>query len=242
MNVLCFDIETIPDTEFGRRIYELGDLDDEAVAKVMRFKQLQARQTDFLPLPQHQVVVISAVLRNSDGLHIFSIGEEHGTEREIVQRFFDGIERKSPDLVSWNGTGFDLPVLHYRALKHGVTAARYWEIGDADREFLHCTTLISGRELSTRLCAPDSNSTTQQMTVVTGSFLSSGFRPRFGRSYRCGEQLNWCHCGRWKNRRSSSRSSKGSVREVQCSHSSPRPTRWKVALLRSPESSAHWPQ
>jgi predicted PolB exonuclease-like 3'-5' exonuclease len=135
MNVLCFDIETIPDTEFGRRIYELGDLDDEAVAKVMRFKQLQARQTDFLPLPQHQVVVISAVLRNSDGLHIFSIGEEHGTEREIVQRFFDGIERKSPDLVSWNGTGFDLPVLHYRALKHGVTAARYWEIGDADREF-----------------------------------------------------------------------------------------------------------
>ena len=135
MNVLCFDIETIPDTDFGRRIFDLGDLDDEAVAKVMRFKQLQARQTDFLPLPQHRVVVISAVLRNSDGLHIFSIGEEQGSEREIVQRFFDGIERRSPDLVSWNGAGFDLPVLHYRALKHGVTAARYWEIGDADRDF-----------------------------------------------------------------------------------------------------------
>jgi hypothetical protein len=135
MNVLCFDIETIPDTDFGRRIFQLGDLDDESVAKVMRFKQLQARNTDFLPLPQHRVVVISAVLRNSDGLHIFSLGEEQGTEREIVQRFFDGLERKSPDLVSWNGSGFDLPVLHYRALRHGVTAARYWEVGDSDRDY-----------------------------------------------------------------------------------------------------------
>ncbi len=135
MNVLCFDIETIPDTEFGRRIFDLGDLDDESVAKVMRFKQLQARQTDFLPLPQHRVIVISAVLRNSEGLHIFSLGQELGGEREIVQRFYDGIERKAPDLVSWNGGGFDLPVLHYRALLHGITAARYWEIGDNDRDY-----------------------------------------------------------------------------------------------------------
>jgi predicted PolB exonuclease-like 3'-5' exonuclease len=135
MNVLCFDIETIPDTEFGRRIFELGDLDDASVAKVMRFKQLQARQTDFLPLPQHRVIVISGVLRNSDGLHIFSFGRELGGEREIVQRFFDGLERKAPDLVSWNGGGFDLPVLHYRALRHGITAARYWEIGDNDRDY-----------------------------------------------------------------------------------------------------------
>ena len=135
MNVLCFDIETIPDIELGRRIYALGDLDDESVAKVMRFKQLQARQTDFLPLTQHSVIVISAVLRDSDGLHIFSLGEGQGGEREIVQRFFDGIERRAPDLVSWNGGGFDLPVLHYRALKHGINAARYWEVGDSERDW-----------------------------------------------------------------------------------------------------------
>jgi predicted PolB exonuclease-like 3'-5' exonuclease len=135
VNVLCFDIETVPDTEFGRRIFDLGDLDDATVAKVMRFKQMQARQTDFLPLPQHRIVVISAVLRDSDGLNIFSIGRETGDEKKIVQRFFDGLERKAPDLVSWNGAGFDLPVLHYRALKHGVTASRYWEVGDTDRDY-----------------------------------------------------------------------------------------------------------
>lgn len=135
MNVLCFDIETIPDIEFGRKLFDLSDLDDESVAKVMRFKQMQARKTDFLPLTQHRIVVISAVLRDGDGLHIFSLGREQGSEKDIVQRFFDGLERKTPDLVSWNGAGFDLPVLHYRALKHGVTAARYWEVGDTDREY-----------------------------------------------------------------------------------------------------------
>ena len=37
--------------------------------------------------------------------------------------------------MSWNGSGFDLPVLHYRALKHGIQAPRYWETGDHDRDF-----------------------------------------------------------------------------------------------------------
>ena len=135
MNTLVFDIETVPDVEFGRQLYDVADLDDESVGKIMYFKQKQARQTDFLPLLQHRVIVISAVLRRDDDLHIFSIGEESSPEKEIVQRFFDGIERYEPELVSWNGTGFDLPVLHYRSLRHGVNAARYWEIGDSDRDF-----------------------------------------------------------------------------------------------------------
>ena len=135
MNTLVFDIETVPDVEFGRRLYELGDLDDELVAKIMFFKQKQARGTDFLPLPQHRVVAISAVLRTADELHVFSIGDTDSDEAELVSRFFDGIEKYAPQIVSWNGSGFDLPVLHYRALRHGLSAAKYWDIGDDDREF-----------------------------------------------------------------------------------------------------------
>jgi hypothetical protein len=135
LNTLVFDIETIPDTELGRRLFGVEDLDDEAAAKVMYFKQKQARDTDFLPLVQHRVLVVSVVLRNREGLHIFSLGPDLKSEREIIQRFFDGIERYSPELVSWNGAGFDLPVLQYRALKYGVNAARYWETGDSDRDF-----------------------------------------------------------------------------------------------------------
>ena len=101
----------------------------------MFFKQRQARNTNFLPLPQHRIVAISAVLRTRDDIHVFSLGDEDAEEKEIVQRFYDGLERYSPELVSWNGSGFDLPVLHYRSLLHGVSAERYWEMGDNDREF-----------------------------------------------------------------------------------------------------------
>ena len=66
---------------------------------------------------------------------VWSLGDESSDEAELVQRFFDGIEKYSPDLVSWNGGGFDLPVLHYRALKHGIQAPRYWETGNSDRDF-----------------------------------------------------------------------------------------------------------
>lgn len=135
MNTLVFDIETVPDVELGRRLYDVADLDDASVARVMAFKQKQARQSEFLPPIQQRVVAISAVLRSRDGLHIFSLGDVDSSERELVQRFFDGIERYGPDLVSWNGSGFDLPVLHYRALKHGVNAQRFWEIGETDRDF-----------------------------------------------------------------------------------------------------------
>ncbi|HRE31138.1 MAG TPA: 3'-5' exonuclease, partial [Candidatus Berkiella sp.] len=34
-----------------------------------------------------------------------------------------------------NGTGFDLPVLHYRALYHGVSASGYWDMGEQDSNF-----------------------------------------------------------------------------------------------------------
>ena len=53
----------------------------------------------------------------------------------MIRRFFDLVDKYTPQLVSWNGGGFDLPVLNHRALIHGVTAARYWDWGDDDREF-----------------------------------------------------------------------------------------------------------
>jgi predicted PolB exonuclease-like 3'-5' exonuclease len=135
MHCFSFDIETVPDVEFGRRFYDLDNLSDEDVATAMTFMRQQAAGTDFLPLHQQQVVAISVSFRTADTFKVWSLGDEDADEAEIVQRFFDGIERYSPDLVSWNGGGFDLPVLHYRALKNGIQAPRYWETGDSDRDF-----------------------------------------------------------------------------------------------------------
>jgi predicted PolB exonuclease-like 3'-5' exonuclease len=135
MHCFSFDIETVPDVDFGRRMYGLDGLSDEDIATAMTFRRQQSSGTDFLQLHQHRVVAISVALRTGDTFRVWSLGDENADEAELVQRFFDGVERYSPDLVSWNGGGFDLPVLHYRALRHGVQAPRYWEHGDADREF-----------------------------------------------------------------------------------------------------------
>ena len=135
MHCFSFDIETVPDVEFGRVLWNLDDVSDEDVATAMTFKQLQKSGRDFLPLHQHRIVAISVALRTADTFRVWSLGDETADEAELVRRFFDGIDRYTPDLVSWNGGGFDLPVLHYRALKHGIVASRYWETGESDRDF-----------------------------------------------------------------------------------------------------------
>ena len=134
-NRLVFDIETIPDVSLGRKLLDAQQLSDEDVAKAMSFKRLQESESEFLPLYQHRVAAISVVLRTRDELKVWSLGSPDSDEAELLQRFFDGLDRYRPDLVSWNGGGFDLPVLHYRALRHAVQAPVYWEVGETDREF-----------------------------------------------------------------------------------------------------------
>ena len=135
MTVFAFDIETVPDVELGRRVYELGDLTDRQVGYVMQAKRREATGNEFLSLEQQRVVAISVAMRTRDVFRVWSLGDPAAPEIELIQRFFDGIERFTPDMVSWNGSGFDLPVLHYRALRHGVQAPRYWESGDIDDSF-----------------------------------------------------------------------------------------------------------
>ncbi|MDX1694824.1 MAG: 3'-5' exonuclease, partial [Ketobacteraceae bacterium] len=135
MNVLVFDIETIPDVEGGRRVYDLGGLSDADVANAMMNLRRQENGTEFLRLHLHRIVAISAVFRSGDKIAVWTLGDEDAGEKEIIQRFFDLIDRFSPTLVSWNGGGFDLPVLHYRAMYHGVQAPRYWDTGQDDNSF-----------------------------------------------------------------------------------------------------------
>jgi predicted PolB exonuclease-like 3'-5' exonuclease len=132
--VLAFDIETVPDVEGLRRLHDFdATISDRDVAEMAFQLRRQATGGDFLPLHLHRVVVISCALRDRDSFKVWSIGGE--SEGELIQRFFDGIEKYTPQIVSWNGGGFDLPVMHYRGLIHGVKARRYWELGDDDREF-----------------------------------------------------------------------------------------------------------
>jgi predicted PolB exonuclease-like 3'-5' exonuclease len=136
MNVLAFDIETVPDVEGGRRLHALDGLTDKQAAEAMfNARRQETGGSEFLRHHLQHIVTISAVLRTRDQLKVWSLGEPDSPEKELIERFFDGIEKYAPTLVSWNGGGFDLPVLHYRALLHGVAAPKYWDTGEQDSSF-----------------------------------------------------------------------------------------------------------
>ncbi len=135
--VLVFDIETIPDVDGLRALRGAGPtLGDAELLAAETAERAAAGKGEMLPHYLQRVLVISCVFRNAKGLTVqsFSAGEV-AEEGSIVQTFFDKIEKHQPQLVSWNGGGFDLPVLHYRGLRHGVVADKYWDLGEDDREF-----------------------------------------------------------------------------------------------------------
>ena len=132
--ILAFDIETVPDVNGIRLLYDLpASLPDDEVVLFAQQKRRAQNGSDFMQHHLHQVVAISCCMRwGQDKIHVGTIGEMHDSEEEMIAKFFDLIESHTPQLVSWNGGGFDLPVLHYRALIHGIAAARYWDMGEGD--------------------------------------------------------------------------------------------------------------
>ena len=145
----AFDIETVPDVEAGRRLYGidggidggLEGLDDRSVAKAMRQLRMQESGQSFVRLYLHRVVAVSGVLRRrarsgeSADIRIWSLGAPESSEKDLVEAFFRLVDLRAPTLVTWNGSGFDLPVLVYRALHLGVSAGRYFETRDPDFRF-----------------------------------------------------------------------------------------------------------
>jgi hypothetical protein len=133
---VVFDLETVPDLAVARRLLGLASsIPDDTVRKAIAAKYARADQDlseVFLKAPFHRVVCIGALYaeRESDGpFTVRSIGARHTGERseaQLVNGFVGNLPQdefgKGPVLVSFNGSGFDLPVLRYRAMALGVGA------------------------------------------------------------------------------------------------------------------------
>lgn len=134
--VLVFDIETVPDVAGIRRVHDAppGLPDGELMAWYAQQRRA-ATGNDFAPHALQRVVAIACALSEGTKFKIASVGDVDDPEPALIRRFFEMLDVHAPQLVSWNGSGFDLPVLHYRAMIHGVTAHRYWDWGDDDKDF-----------------------------------------------------------------------------------------------------------
>src|SRR5690606_8390565 len=91
MDILAFDIETVPDTDGFRRVEWLAGMNDVDIARSMLPRRRQESGSDFLRLHLQRIVAVSCVLRRGDDLQVWSLGDVSADEAEIVSRFFAGI-------------------------------------------------------------------------------------------------------------------------------------------------------
>ncbi len=133
---LVFDLETIPDAQGIRKLNpQWADLSQEDLIQAAFAERRETHGNDFLPLYLQKIAVISCVFRDDNGFRVRTLGTPEDDEATLITQFFKTIGHYTPTLVSWNGSGFDLPVLHYRSLIHGISAPRYWDTGEDDRDF-----------------------------------------------------------------------------------------------------------
>jgi hypothetical protein len=112
---LVLDIETIPDPELPR-------LDD----------------SDKVPAPPfNQIVTLGCLLLEDYIPRKLGVVGEGKSEREILVDFATWLDRSRPCVVTWNGRGFDMPVITSRALKHGVSMP--WWFSDRHTRYRYST-------------------------------------------------------------------------------------------------------
>ena len=130
--ILVFDIETVADTAAARRIYpQLADLNDADALSALTALRIQEAGHDFMRLPLQRIVCISALYIKEGKLSLFSLTADKFSEKDILVKFFRAFSdiEKLPQLISWNGSGFDIPVLIYRAMQYDLSAPWLFEEG-----------------------------------------------------------------------------------------------------------------
>lgn len=129
--ICVFDCETIPDFNLIRKIYHLEGSNEE-VAKIAYEEQVKKTGSSFLPIIFHEVVAISAVIADDFGMFIRVSSMDGENEHELLKSFLSFIDRKNPKLVSFNGRGFDLPMLMCRAMKYNLSCTSYFEVDNRE--------------------------------------------------------------------------------------------------------------
>ena len=118
-DMMVWDLETIPDIAGFARANNLIDKSPDEIRSAMG--------DEFPKLIYHSIVCIGALVssRTSLGWEVQAVGAPHvgqRPEKELIESFVNKIAQLSPQLVTYNGSGFDLPVLRYRAMIHNVFA------------------------------------------------------------------------------------------------------------------------
>jgi predicted PolB exonuclease-like 3'-5' exonuclease len=134
-NVVVFDVEWVPDTASGRRIFRLQDTaSDDEVLEIM-WREGGATAEDprpYLKTVMCRIVSIAAVVRkrvhSEVRLELVSLPGLHDGEQpegKIIRQFLEAVGKLEAQLVGFNSSNADLPILFQRALASRVTAPTF---------------------------------------------------------------------------------------------------------------------
>lgn len=113
---LVLDIETVPDPA----LYVAPELAPGPGG--------QAAERPFPPLYAHRPIVIGVMwLDEHYQLRRLGVIGENEDEPGMLEAFSSFMQKYRPELVTYNGRSFDLPVLALRALRHGVAMPWYYQ-------------------------------------------------------------------------------------------------------------------
>jgi predicted PolB exonuclease-like 3'-5' exonuclease len=127
MRFSVFALSSVPDTATTRELFDLNDLDDKSVSKVLfhRRKQ-QTGSSEILRWDQRAIASLTLIQHSVQSVHIQSMNLSTHDEAEMLHAFFAAILRDGR-MVSWGGEQTGMPLVHFRALKHTVSYPAYWQ-------------------------------------------------------------------------------------------------------------------
>ncbi|RDU70525.1 3'-5' exonuclease [Helicobacter aurati] len=130
--ICVFDIESVPDIELLQQIYGYSG-DSLSICKQAMKTQEEKSGSSFLPLSFHKIISIASVLADDFGnfIKVGHFARNTGIEsREevLLQEFSTFLNKQNPRLVSFNGRGFDMPLIALRALKYNINLSSYYEV------------------------------------------------------------------------------------------------------------------
>jgi predicted PolB exonuclease-like 3'-5' exonuclease len=140
--IFCFDIETVPDFDLAKRHIGLdpNTPDDIVYEELTRYHLniTDGKNTFFRQLFWKVLCIsyVEASLTYDDNYESYSVisiksgGRADMDEKSLIQSCFTYLNKERPRIITFNGRGFDVPVLKYRSMMYKIPAPWLYKTGN----------------------------------------------------------------------------------------------------------------